>query len=60
MNPNINPKYITDIIEKFQLSEQPRVIYDHSRHYKCHLDAGWKSGKITQAGGREQCQYYPV
>lgn len=45
MNPNINLKYITDIIEKFQLSEQPRVIYDHSRHYKCHLDAGWKAEK---------------
>lgn len=31
--------------EKFQLSEQPRVIYDHSRHYKCHLDKGWKAEK---------------
>ncbi|MBS5400180.1 MAG: hypothetical protein KHY08_13955 [Lachnospiraceae bacterium] len=45
MNPNINFEYIKDIIEKFQLPEQPRVIYDHSRHYKCHLDAGWKAEK---------------
>lgn len=45
MNHNINFKYLTTIIEKFQLPEQPRVIYDHSRHYKCHLDAGWKAEK---------------
>ena len=45
MNPNINSKYIKDIIKKFHLSEQPRVICDHSRHYKCHLDAGWEIEK---------------
>ena len=45
MNPNINLNYLTDIIEKFQLPVSPRVIYDHSRHYKCHLDAGWKAEK---------------
>ena len=45
MNPNINSKYIKDIIKKFHLSEQPRVICDHSRHYKCHLDAGWEVEK---------------
>ena len=37
--------------EKFHLSEErPRVIYDHSRHYKCHLDAGWNRNECLNKG----------
>ena len=51
MNPNIAPEYMKDIIEKFHLSEErPRVIYDHSRHYKCHLDAGWNRNECLNKG----------
>ena len=47
MNPNISSDYIPQIMEKFGLDEQPRVIYDNSRHYRSHFDQGWKSDKST-------------
>ncbi len=38
MNRNIGEEYIPEIMEKFGLSEQPRIHYEGSEHYQCHLD----------------------
>ena len=43
MNPNIGEDYIKDIMEIYRLSEYPSIKYDHSKHYKCYLDVGWKA-----------------
>lgn len=43
MNPNIDDKYINVIRTEFHLTDEPRVIYDYSEHYKCCLDGGWKA-----------------
>ena len=40
MNPNIGNEYIPVIIEKFGLSEEPKVHYDGSEHYKSYIDRG--------------------
>lgn len=38
MNPNISDKYISQIKVEFGLRDDPKVMYDHSDHYKCYLD----------------------
>lgn len=38
MNRNIGEEYIPLIMDRFGLSERPRIHYDGSEHYKCHLD----------------------
>ena len=47
MNPNISSDYIPQIMEKFGLDKQPRVIYDNSKHYRSHFDQGWEPDKST-------------
>ncbi len=38
MNPNIDEKHVTEIIEAFNLQIEPVIRYDYSEHYKCYLD----------------------
>ena len=38
MNPNIDEKYIPAIKIAFNISEEPVIRYDYSKHYKCYLD----------------------
>lgn len=38
MNRSIGDKYIAQIMEAFDLTDEPRVHYDGSEHYKCYLD----------------------
>jgi len=38
MNPNISENFIPRIKTEFGLRDDPTLIYDHSEHYKCHLD----------------------
>ena len=38
MNPNIDESWISEIKSEFGLREDPKVNYDYSDHYKCHLD----------------------
>ena len=37
LNPQIDEKYLDIIRTKIHLGDNRRVIYDYSRHYKCHL-----------------------
>ena len=46
MNPNIDEDgFISQIKTEFGLRENPKINYDFSDHYKCHLDDGWKPAK---------------
>lgn len=38
MNHNIDESVLEDIKREFGLIGKPRIIYDGSTHYKCHLD----------------------
>ncbi len=38
MSCHIGAEYIPDIMKSFGLSEEPRIHYDGSEHYKCYLD----------------------
>ena len=38
MNPNIDESWISEIKSEFGLRDDPKVNYDYSDHYKCHLD----------------------
>ena len=38
MSLHIDESFIPEIIERFSLAEYPRVHYDGSEHYICHLD----------------------
>lgn len=42
MNLNVNENLISQIKIDFGLREEPKVMIDHSDHYKCYLDEGWK------------------
>ena len=42
LNPRIDNTYIDKIKTEFCLTDEPKVIYDYSNHYKCYLDEGWK------------------
>lgn len=43
MNPNIDDSYIPHIRVQFGLLMEPEIRYDHSEHYKCYMDEGWKA-----------------
>lgn len=43
MNSNIGIGYVDQIIAAFGLKSYPKIVYDNSIHYKCHLDDGWKA-----------------
>lgn len=38
MNPNIDESVTAEIKSKFGLKEEPVIHYNHSKHYRCHLD----------------------
>ncbi len=38
LNSNIGEAYIAEIMEKFGITEEPKIHYDGSDHYKSHLD----------------------
>ena len=38
MSPHIGAEHLPKIMEAFGLSTPPRIHYDGSRHYRCHLD----------------------
>ena len=40
MNANVDEALISEIIVQFGLTEYPKIVYDNSNHYKCHLDDG--------------------
>ena len=42
LNPNVPENMLSDIRKEFGIIEVPIIRYDHSEHYKCHLDDGWK------------------
>ena len=45
MNPNIDDSFISEIKVEFGLRDDPIIRYDHSDHYKCYLDDGWRADK---------------
>ena len=45
LNPNISDNLIPKIKSEFGIRETPKIVYDNSDHYKCHLDDGWKPDK---------------
>lgn len=47
LNPNIDDSYIASIKQEFGIrpSDECRIEYDYSNHYKCYLDDGWKADK---------------
>ena len=43
LNPQINEDSIIRMIRRdFGIREEPIIREDHSQHYKCYLDDGWK------------------
>lgn len=42
MNPNIDSGLLSEISAAFCLAEPPILRYDHSAHYRCYMDEGWK------------------
>ena len=42
MNSNIGGSVIPAIKEEFGLRDEPIIHYDYSKHYRCHLDDGYK------------------
>lgn len=38
MNPNVEDKYISEIIAAFWITSEPVIRYDYSEHYKCYFD----------------------
>jgi len=42
LNPIISEDWIPQIKTDFELSEEPIIKYDNSKHYKCYLDDGWR------------------
>lgn len=46
LNPNINERIVIRIKMEFGIrgTDDCKVQYDYSNHYKCHLDDGWKKG----------------
>ena len=38
MNRNIGEDVLSQIMNSFGLTEKPKVHYDGSKHYECHLD----------------------
>ena len=45
MNPNVPDEMISSIRSEFGIRTDPIIRYDHSDHYKCYLDSGWKPDK---------------
>ena len=44
MSPWIPREYIGQIMQAFELTNEPRLCYDYSAHYHCHLDPQRKNG----------------
>ena len=42
LNPAIDNTFISKIRIEFGLQEDLLIQYDHSEHYKCHNEDGWK------------------
>ncbi len=38
MKPNVEDKYISEIIAAFGITPEPVIRYDYSEHYKCYFD----------------------
>ena len=47
MNPNIDDSWLPSIKQEFGIrpSDNCKIQYDYSEHYKCHLDDGWKADR---------------
>lgn len=47
MNPNIDESWTGEIKQQFGIlpSDEVKIMYDYSDHYKCHLDDGWRLEK---------------
>ena len=41
MNPNVSDKLLPQIKVDFGLRTEPKIVYDNSRHYRCHYDDGY-------------------
>lgn len=38
MSPHIGKEWIPQIMMQFEIGQEPVIRYDHSVHYRCHLD----------------------
>lgn len=45
MNPNVDEELVPEIKLQFGITSEPKIIIDGSKHYKCHLDDGYKPQK---------------
>jgi len=47
LNPNIPEQAISQVKKEFGIrpSDECKIQYDYSNHYKCHLDDGWNAEK---------------
>lgn len=45
MSPYVEESMIPEIMLRFGLKEYPKIIYDNSFHYKCHLDKRWRADR---------------
>lgn len=45
MNPNISEDWLPELRKQFGLRSTPRIKYDGSSHYRCHLDDGYTPQK---------------
>lgn len=43
MSPHVEERLIPEIKAAFALGRDPIVNYDHSHHYRCHLDEGYRA-----------------
>ena len=43
INPNVDESFVPEIINKFSLTDKPKIKHDYSEHYKCYLDEDWKA-----------------
>lgn len=46
-NPNVDEDVLNQVKQDFGIrpSDECRIQFDYSEHYKCHLDDGWKPDK---------------
>lgn len=46
MNPHVPQRLFPEICRAFSIDGVPQIRLDHSEHYKCRLDDGWRPAKI--------------
>lgn len=41
VNPNVSETLLAETVARFEITDQPLLRWDHSRHYFCYLDRGY-------------------